>query len=157
MGLIVTQSAVDYLSLYLGQFMFPSRESQNKICIWDFVINRSSVLSLQWLLHICVNKYSLCFQESACSLLHQAWVTPPGSAWSVSAQLHRPTRWGCWPSFAGPQPQSSTTSAWLWFCLLKIAPSLSPPRRSCYRHTVSNIKQAIYVVKTVKMKLALCW
>lgn len=31
-------------------------------------------------------------QGSAYSLLHQAWATPPGSAWSVSAHLLRPIR-----------------------------------------------------------------
>lgn len=77
-------------------------------------------------------------QGSACSLLRQAWATPPGSAWSVSARLLRPTRCDCWPSSVGPRPRSSTTSAWLWCCPPKIVRSPSLPRRSCCRPTVST-------------------
>lgn len=75
-------------------------------------------------------------QGSVCSLLRLAWPTPPGSAWSVSARLLRPTRCACWLSSVGQRPRSSTTSAWLWCCPPKTARSLSPPRRSCCRPTV---------------------
>lgn len=77
-------------------------------------------------------------QGSACFLLRRGWATPPGSAWSVSAPLLRPTQCDCWPSSVGPRPRSSTTSAWRWCCRSKIARSPSPPRRSCCSPTVST-------------------